>query len=104
VPCLVRRIAVEAQGIEVAEYQRDIFREDVGGLPSDDEGKRNLMDLLEFVYLFNSGASQASLEHSYPELVNEQIDAVLAVDMYRRFAAEAYSVLKRYPSIIELAK
>lgn len=104
VPCLVRRIAVEAQGVEVAEYQRDIFREDVGGLPPDDEGKRNLMDLLEFVYLFNSGASQASLENSYPDLVNEQIDAVRAVEMYRRFAAEAHSVIDRYPLIRELAK
>lgn len=104
VPCLVRRIAIEAQGVKVAEYQRDIFSEDVGSLPPDDEGKRNLMDLLEFVYLFNSGASQASLENWYPELVNGQIDAVRAVAMYRRFAAEAHSVIDRYPLIKDLAK
>lgn len=104
VPCLVRRIAVEAHGIEVAEYQRDIFREGVEGFPPDDEGKRNLMDLLEFVYSFNGGASQAHLEYSYPELVNEEIDAVRAVEMYRRFAAEAHSVIERYPLIRELAK
>lgn len=104
VPCLVRRISVEAHGVVVAEYQRDIFGEDIGGLLPNDEGKRNLIDLLEFVYQFNSSSSQASLEHLYPELVNERIDAVRAVEMYRRFAAEAHSVIERYQSIRELAK
>jgi 7-cyano-7-deazaguanine synthase in queuosine biosynthesis len=104
VPCLVRRIAVETHGHEVSEYQRDIFREDVGRLPPDDEGKRNLLDLLEFVHVFNSNATQASLEDLYPELINERIDRVRAVEMYRRFAAEAYSVVERYPLINKLVK
>jgi 7-cyano-7-deazaguanine synthase in queuosine biosynthesis len=31
VPCLVRRLALEAGGIVLAEYARDVFREEVGG-------------------------------------------------------------------------
>lgn len=104
VPCLVRRIAIETHGIEIAEYQRDILREDVGRLPPDDEGKRNLVDLLEFIFLFSSDAPQASLENSYPELVNQRIDGVRAVEMYRRFAAEAHRVIENYPLIREMLK
>lgn len=103
VPCLVRRIAAEAQGYEILEYQRDILRENVGNLRPEDEGKRNLMDLLEFTHVFNSTA-QAALENLFPELINEWIDTTRAVEMYRRFAAEAYSVVERYPLINELAK
>lgn len=104
VPCLVRRIAVEAQGYEISEYQRDILKEDVGKLSPEDEGKRNLIDLLEFVHIFNSNSTQAFLENLYPELINVRIDSTRAVEMYRRFAAEAYSVVERYPLISELVK
>jgi 7-cyano-7-deazaguanine synthase in queuosine biosynthesis len=104
IPCLVRRIAVEAQGYEISEYQRDILREDVGELSPEDDGKRNLMDLLEFVHIFNSSVTQASLENLYPELINEWIDTARAVEMYRRFAAEAHSVVEHYPLISELVK
>jgi hypothetical protein len=35
----------------------------------------------------------------YPELLNEEIDLVPAIAMYRRFARESLDVFDRYPSV-----
>jgi 7-cyano-7-deazaguanine synthase in queuosine biosynthesis len=99
IPCLVRRIAVEAHSLTIPEYKRDLFRENVAALTPDDDGKRNLLELGEFVRLFEQPSSQASLEDIYPDLINPYIDASQAVAMYRRFATEARTVFDRYPQI-----
>lgn len=98
IPCYVRRIAVEYYGIQIAEYERNIFEEDVRSLPSTDDGKRNLVDLAEFVQAFLS-LSNAQLEDSYPELLSEFFDKGKATEMYRRFAKEAVQVWAKYPKI-----
>ena len=103
VPCLVRRIALEANGFAHERYQRDIFTEDVAGLPPDDDAKRNLIDLAEFVRALENSPSQAALETAFPDLVNPFIDSERAVAMYLRFAAEARLVFGKHPSIRELA-
>lgn len=99
IPCLVRRIAIESHGISIAEYERDLFADSISDLSSDDDGKRNLVDLGEFVKIFSEFNSQASLERLYPELINRYIDAKQAVDMYKRFAVEANAVFQTYPGV-----
>jgi hypothetical protein len=104
IPCLVRRIAIETNGVCLPEYRRDLFGQDVGALDPNDEGKRNLIELAEFVKLFEQGTSQAALEEIYPELINRHINASDAVAMYRRFAAEARAIFDRYPLISALMR
>jgi 7-cyano-7-deazaguanine synthase in queuosine biosynthesis len=99
IPCLSRRIALETHGLELSEYKRDILREQVSSLTPDDEGKRNLVELIEFVSVFGEPRPQAELEIMYPELFNEEIDASLAIEMYRRFAGESRDVFNRYPLV-----
>jgi hypothetical protein len=104
IPCFIRRIAVEVHGVNLPEYRRDLFTENVGALGADDEGKRNLIEIGEFVKLFEQQTSQASLEETYPDLVNPHIDGSQAIAMYRRFAAEARAVFDRYPQISTLLR
>lgn len=68
-------------------------------LGSGDEGKRNLVELIEFVSMFSGSLPQAELQMTYPELFNEEIDAQLAIEMYRRFARETLDVFDRYPPV-----
>jgi hypothetical protein len=96
VPCLVRRIAFEHNNIVLAEYKRDLFASDIPSLPEDDEGKRNLVELAEFAYAFGV-KSAAELEHIFPDLISSDFNQTDAIEMYRRFAAEAHGVLSRYP-------
>lgn len=102
IPCYIRRIAVESNGVRIAEYERDLFNERISELPPDDEGKRNLIDLVEFAKIFNNANTQASLEGLYPELINEHIKGEQAVAMYRRFAVEANKVFLNYPGVREI--
>ncbi|MGA2066884.1 MAG: 7-cyano-7-deazaguanine synthase [Thermoguttaceae bacterium] len=104
IPCLVRRIALEYRGMTIDEYQRDILSEKVGKLDSDDDGKRNLMELAEFVCTFANSAPLAEMEVLYPELVSQYYDGTRAVDMYRRFAVEARSVFDNYRYIRKLVR
>jgi Queuosine biosynthesis protein QueC len=100
VPCLSRRIALETHGLELPEYQRDLLREEVSSLGTEHEGKRNLVEMIEFVSTFGGSHSQADLESEYPDLLlGEEIDATAAVEMYRRFAREAFDVFNCYPSV-----
>ena len=88
----------------IDEYQRDILSEKVGKLDSDDDGKRNLMELAEFVCTFANSAPLAEMEVLYPELVSQYYDGTRAVDMYRRFAVEARSVFDNYRYIRKLVR
>lgn len=97
IPCFVRRISLEANGVVISEYARDLFAEHISALPSDDAGKRNFVDLAEFVSIWQSGRSNAELESRYPELINPSIDRGHALSMYRRFASEAMLVFANYP-------
>ncbi|MCX6992871.1 MAG: 7-cyano-7-deazaguanine synthase [Kiritimatiellaeota bacterium] len=99
VPCLSRRIALESMGIKIDEYERDILQERVGDLPSDDLGKRNLIDLIEFVSRFSSGSSDDDLLAAFPELYDDSFDQAQVLAMYKRFANQASAVLVSYPHI-----
>ena len=100
VPCLSRRVALETHGLDLPEYQRDLMREEVAGLGTEHEGKRNLVEMIEFASIFGGSRSQADLESEYPDLLlGEEIDAMAAVEMYRRFARETLDVFGRYPSV-----
>jgi 7-cyano-7-deazaguanine synthase in queuosine biosynthesis len=99
IPCLIRRIAIESNGEAVNEYARDLLAEDVSVLPADDEGKRNLVELAEFVGLFSQNRTQAELENLFPELVTTKFDAQQAIGMYQRFAVEAVTIFRRYPPL-----
>lgn len=101
VPCYVRRIALEFHGLEVDTWDADMFREDVGQLPFDHEGKRNLSELAEFVYNFRT-LDDAALDLDYCELNDPSFNRDDAAAMYRRFAEEAHSVLARYPTLAHL--
>ena len=98
IPCYIRRIALEAHGVKVDEWKRDMFEENVGTLPAEDDGKRNLSDLAEFVYNFRT-LSDAELDIPYCELNNPYFDRAQSADMYRRFAQEAFTVMGRYPRL-----
>jgi 7-cyano-7-deazaguanine synthase in queuosine biosynthesis len=99
IPCLVRRISLEANGISTNEYQRDIFTEDISNLPPDDDAKRNLIDLAEFIKNVETAPNQAALEFIFPDLVNQHFDSPLASQMYLRFANEARAVFSKYPLV-----
>lgn len=104
VPCLVRRIALESNGMTVDEYQRDLLAEDVDGLAEDDTGKRNLTDLVEFVQHFARDDLKRGITETYPELLNGTFDSDRAIEMYSRFAQEALQVLSRYPGVGRLLR
>jgi 7-cyano-7-deazaguanine synthase in queuosine biosynthesis len=95
VPCLIRRIAFEKNSVKLSEYERDILNENVPSLPETDDGKRNLVEIVEFAHMFASG-TDAMLEESFPDLISAEINKPQAIAMYRRFADEARTVLKKY--------
>ena len=101
VPCISRRIALEANGLNFNEYQRDIFSETIGNKSETDTGKRNLVELIEFVKHFDSISAQNknAFIDLFPDLVNEYIDQDLAIQMYARFAKEAFRVFKGYKNL-----
>jgi len=101
IPCYIRRIALESHGLQVDDWKRNMFEENVGALPADDDGKRNLSDLAEFVFNFRT-LSDAELDIPYCELNNSFFDRAQSADMYRRFALEALTVMNRYPRLQHL--
>lgn len=76
IPCLFRRIALESHGLSLSEYRRDLFIEDIGELPADDVGKRNLLELGEFIKNFEGDNTQANYELLFPELVNNHFESL----------------------------
>lgn len=101
IPCQVRRIAIESLVPDTTLYARNLWSEHVSRLGADDDGRRNLVDLAEFVTRFRSGSNE-ELMSEFPELYSQAFDGALAIDMYRRFAAEATAVLQRYPNLARL--
>jgi len=107
VPCLCRRIALETHGIKLSEYQRDLLTENIGTLPPDDLGKRNLMDLCQFIMLFGGPhkiTSEEQLCYEFPELFDPDLNAAKIIAMYRRFAVEALNIFQKYPKVKVLLK
>jgi 7-cyano-7-deazaguanine synthase in queuosine biosynthesis len=99
IPYISRRIAVESNKLVFKEYERDLFAEDSRTLDYSDVGKRNLVDLAEFIGHFSGrlSKSEGELLETYPELFNKHFDRPQVIEMYHRFAAEACQVLATYP-------
>jgi 7-cyano-7-deazaguanine synthase in queuosine biosynthesis len=107
IPCLCRRIALEKNGIKIPEYHRDLLIENVGRLEPNDIGKRNLIDLCEFVALFEGPSrlrSEQDVCYEFPELFERELNKTEVIAMYRRFAKEALAVLKPYKNLKPLLK
>lgn len=107
VPCLCRRIALETNKIKIPEYHRDLLSENVGSLDADDLGKRNLVDLCQFIALFdgkNRLKEELDVCYAFPELFDQQLNAPEIISMYRRFAKESFAVLKGYKHVRALLK
>jgi hypothetical protein len=98
VPCQIRRIALEFTGADPTRYARNLWIEPIAELGPDDSGRRNVVELAEFVYRFRS-ESDESLMSTFPELLSEDFDGPAAIGMYRRFADEAHAVWTRYPAL-----
>jgi 7-cyano-7-deazaguanine synthase in queuosine biosynthesis len=101
VPCQVRRIALEFGGVDPTRYARNLWAEPVNLLPPDDDGRRNVADLAEFVYLFRTKPDEY-LMSEFPEMLSEDFDGTAVLSMYRRFADEARAVFGRYPALASL--
>jgi 7-cyano-7-deazaguanine synthase in queuosine biosynthesis len=99
VPCIVRRIALEANGPTAREWARDIFREPLRKLGEDDTGKRNMIELLEFVVTLSDARSVTELTMSFPELRHPSFDTAKAAAMYQQFSKEALAVFENYPEV-----
>lgn len=98
VPCFVRRIAIEHSGADATAYARDVWAEEIAGLPPDDDGRRNFAELGEFIVRFERSTSEEILSE-FPDLISDSFDTFGVIEMYRRFAAEAHTVLARYPGV-----
>ncbi len=66
IPCIIRRIANECNGIKVDEYSRDILSEDIANLDPNDIGRRNLVELAEFVRFFRTANAQSYIWRAWP--------------------------------------
>ncbi len=103
IPCYVRRIAIEALTKDPTKYARDPWTQKLAALDENDDGLRNLVDLIEFARRFESSAD-AELMSGFPELHSQNINAPGVIGMYRRFASEARKVLSKYPTLGTLLK
>lgn len=98
VPCQVRRIAIESCGPDLTAYGRDLWRERIRELPWDDDGRRNLSELIQFAMQFISQSNE-ELVSNWPELLSRDFDSLEVIEMYRRFAAEAIQIWQQYPQV-----
>jgi len=106
IPCLSRRVALEVNGIILAEYSRDILVGDIENLSYDNNGKRNLIDYLEFAYSFRgySPRKKEDLMIQFSDLYNDFFDSDQAIAMYCRMANDIYSVMSKYPKVSKLLR
>lgn len=101
VPCISRRIALEYHGVNIKEYDYDLFKADLNALSNDDDRKRNIVDYLEFISKFKkvTVANKDQILMEFPELYNQNIDVGLALKLYERISQQSYKVLSSYPTI-----
>ncbi len=101
VPCISRRIALEYHGINIREYDYDVFGADLNALLSDDDRKRNITDYLEFISKFKkvTAANKDQILMEFPELYNPHINVDSALELYGRVSQQSYKVLDGYPTI-----
>ena len=102
IPCYVRRIAIEQYGgRDPTQYFCDPWQAPVPLASDDNTGRRNLIDLVEFVVQLET-LSDAEVMDEWPELYSVHVDHAEVIAMYRRFAGEARVVLEQYERPSEL--
>ena len=101
VPCIIRRIAVERNGKDPTKYRRDLFRENFATLDEEDDGRRNLADIADFVARFSTN-SDAELQDEFTDLISDDFDASKVIKMYRRFSEDARVIFSKYPKLLPL--
>lgn len=102
VPCFVRRIAVERwTRPDPTVYGDDSWNEGTLGRSPDDTARRNMADLTDFIVRMES-MSNEEIMSEWPELYSPNLEAAQVIDMYRRFAVEARTVLSQYPALTPL--
>jgi hypothetical protein len=79
-------------------YGRDVWRERLRELPWDDDGRRNVSELVQFAVQFDM-LSAEELTSTWPELISRDFDAAEVIRMYKRFAAEAIQIWQQYPEV-----
>jgi 7-cyano-7-deazaguanine synthase in queuosine biosynthesis len=102
VPCLVRRISLEAAGLAAFDdhYIVDVFKRNKN---SKEKYTRNFEDLVYFCRSFMT-LSKTELLYRYPELVMVELGAVnsredrigTTISMYRKFAGEVLRTVKEH--------
>ncbi len=74
VPCFIRKISIETHGKDETAYARDFFNEKFAQLPPEDDGRRNLADIAEFMLRFEISGEQELMDE-WPELYSSNVDA-----------------------------
>lgn len=99
IPCFIRRIAIEHSMFEdPTVYGRDCWVEEIGQLDPEDTGRRNIVDLTEFIVQIER-LSTEDIMSEWPELYSLNINDTEVIAMYKRFSEEARIVLSRYPTL-----
>ena len=96
-PCIMRRISCELHGIEDAEYDHDVFTDDVF-VSQNPRAQDNLVHLGGLVRDFRT-LDDFELELQYVEVFSggSQLSASEALELHHRWADQAATVLSRYP-------
>lgn len=102
VPCQLRRIAIECDSPDTTAYGRNLWMEPIRSLDAFDDGRRNLMELMQFAVQFRDRTGE-ELMSEWPDLISSDFDAAKAIGMYRRFADEAFTVWSHYTEVSVLA-
>lgn len=102
IPCFIRRIAIEyLMSVDSTEYGRDCWEEKISQLDPEDIGRRNIVDLTEFIVQIERLPS-VDIMSAWPELYSDNLNANEVIAMYKRFSQEARTVLSRYSELASL--
>ena len=99
IPCFIRRIAIEhSMSKDPTAYGKDCWKEEIGQLVPEDTGRRNIVDLTEFIVQIERFSTEEIMSE-WPELYSLNINDTEVIAMYKRFSQEARAVLSRYPAL-----
>jgi hypothetical protein len=95
-PCLLRRVSCERHGTVDVEYEHDVF--DDHASIADPRARDNVAHLISLIEDLTE-LTDVELEYEYPELFAAAPALTLAeaIDLHRRWAAEAADVLFAHP-------
>jgi 7-cyano-7-deazaguanine synthase in queuosine biosynthesis len=100
-PCLLRRVSCERHAVPDVAYDHDVF-DDPAAL-NDDRARDNLTHFISLIEDLKE-LDDVAMEIEYPELINGAPALTLSqtIDLHRRWADEASSVLFAHPVPVSL--